>query len=233
VAPLRVVTLPALAALPGVVHGYERRSTPPGAESREATRARVSASLDGTGRLLLMRQVHGAAVARAPWGGRPEADVGLATEAGLLVGVETADCLPILFVDPTRRAVAAAHAGWRGTAAGVAARAVAALAEAGSRPADLVVGIGPGSGPCCYEVGDELRAAFDPRDSDLFRPGPRGRPRLDVRTANVRRLVAAGVPCDRIHHVDECTACRSDLYHSYRRDGGGGGRMISFVGYAR
>jgi purine-nucleoside/S-methyl-5'-thioadenosine phosphorylase / adenosine deaminase len=232
-AQLRLVTLPALVALPGVVHGYERRTTPTGAESREATRARVRAALDGTGRLLLMRQVHGAAVARAPWDGRPEADAGLATEAGLLLGVETADCLPILLVDPARRAVAAAHAGWRGTSARVAASTVAALAEAGSRPADLVVGIGPGIGSCCYEVGDELRAAFEPGDADLFRPGRGGRPHLDVRAANVRQLVAAGVRPDRIHHVDECTSCRSDLYHSYRRDGRGGGRMISFVGYAR
>jgi YfiH family protein len=233
VTPLRLVTLPALAALPGVVHGYERRQAEAGAESREETRARVGASLDGTGRLLLLKQVHGAAVARAPWEGRPEADAGLATEPGLVLGVETADCLPVLLVDPVRRAVAAAHAGWRGTAAGVAASAVAALVAAGSRPADLVVGIGPGIGPCCYEVGDELRAAFGPDGADLFRPGPRGRPHLDVRTANVRQLVVAGVRPDRIHHVDECTSCRSDLYHSYRRDGPGGGRMISFVGYAR
>ena len=180
-----------------------------------------------------MKQVHGAEVLRAPWEGTPEADAATTDVAGWILGVETADCLPLLLVDPRRRVAAAVHAGWRGTAAAVSSRAVQALQAAGSRPEDLLAALGPGIGPCCYEVGDELRAAFGPGASDFFRPGPRGRPHLDVRSANRRQLLEAGLRADRMHDVDECTYCRSDLYHSYRREGKGGGRMISFVGFRR
>jgi copper oxidase (laccase) domain-containing protein len=82
-------------------------------------------------------------------------------------------------------------------------------------------------------VGDELRAAFGPDASAFFRRGPSGRPHLDVRSANVRQLSEAGLHPESIHHLDECTRCRPDLYHSYRRDGPGAGRMISFVGFRR
>ena len=228
---LRLATVPQLSALPGLVHGFERRRGPTARETRDETLSRVRAALADTGRLLLMRQVHSAVVLHAPWEGTPEADAAVAEEPGLVLGVGTADCLPVLLVDPARGAVAAAHAGWRGTAAGVVARTVEAMLAGGSRPADLVAAIGPCIGPCCYEVGEELRDAFGPGGEGFFRPGPRGRPHLDVRAANARQLRDAGLPADRIHHVDECTSCRPDLYYSYRRDGKDTGRMISFVGY--
>jgi len=231
--PLSLATAPALEALPGLVHGFERRSASAGAETREATRARVASALERRGRLFLMRQVHGATVVRAPWEGRPDGDAAVTTAAGVLVGVETADCLPLLLVDPVRRAVAAVHAGWRGTAARVAARAAAALVDSGSRAEDLLAAAGPCIGACCYEVGEELRDALGPGARSFFRPGPRGRPHLDVRAANVSQLVESGVHPQSIHHVDECTSCGADPYYSYRRDGPGGGRMISFVGYSK
>jgi copper oxidase (laccase) domain-containing protein len=80
-------------------------------------------------------------------------------------------------------------------------------------------------------VGDELRAAFGPGGDAFFRPGPRGRPHLDVRAANVAQLRAAGLVEPHIHHVMDCTSCRADLYHSYRRDGPRSGRMISYIGW--
>jgi YfiH family protein len=228
---LHLARAAALSALPGVVHGFERRRGAGLGETRTEARARVEATLDGAGRLFLMRQVHGATVLQAPWEGAPEADAAVAAEPGLLVGVETADCLPLLLVDPVRRVAAAVHAGWRGTAAHVTARTVEALLAGGSRPDDLVAAVGPGIGACCYEVGEELREAFGPDGDAFFRPVPRGRPHLDVRAANVRQLRDAGVSSEQIHHVDDCTACRPDLYYSYRRDGRGTGRMLSFVGY--
>jgi YfiH family protein len=224
---LPMATVPALAATPGLVHGFERRR-PGESEAREAARQRLTGALAAQGRLLLLKQVHGCAVRTAPWEGRPEADASLAEQAGLLLGIETADCLPVLIVDPRRRAVAAAHAGWRGTAAGVTRAAVEALLARGSAPADLLAALGPGIGPCCYEVGEELRRAFRP---EFFRPGLRGRPHLDVRAANRRQLAEAGVPAGRIQDVDECTFCRPDLYHSFRRDGRGAGRMVSYIGF--
>jgi YfiH family protein len=229
---LDLVAVPALAAIPGLVHGFERRSAASGRQTRAASWSRVARALDGRGRLLLMKQVHGARVVEAPWDASPEADAAVAVAPGHLLGVETADCLPILLVDPRSRAVAVAHAGWRGTAALVVRHALEALAARGSRPEELLVALGPGIGPCCYEVGDELRAAFGPGAEAFFLPGRNGRPHLDVRAANVRQLLDAGVRPDAIFHVPDCTRCRSDLYHSYRRDGKGAGRMISFVGFS-
>src|SRR5262245_3926319 len=110
---LRLATLPAFERIPGLTHGFEQRLGPAGGEDRDRGRARVTASLAPRGRLLLLHQVHGTAVQRAPWEGRPEGDAAVTDEPGLLLGIETADCLPVLLVDPTRRAVAAAHAGWR------------------------------------------------------------------------------------------------------------------------
>jgi purine-nucleoside/S-methyl-5'-thioadenosine phosphorylase / adenosine deaminase len=228
-AELRMSTVPELGAIPGVVHGFEQRRPEGSAETRDQARARLSAALASSGHLLLLKQVHGCVVQSAPWTGRPEADAAVADRPGLLLGIETADCLPVLIVDPRRRAVAAAHAGWRGTAAGVARAAAEALIVSGSDPADLLAALGPGIGPCCYEVGDELRVTFGP---EFFRPGPRGRPHLDVRAANRRQLEEAGLRAERIHSVDHCTYCRPDLYHSYRREGRGAGRMINFVGFA-
>jgi len=224
-------TTPALAGVPGLVHGFEQRLGLARGEDREESRRRVAHALAARGRLLLLKQVHGAAVTVAPWDGTPEADAAVAVGPRLLLGVETADCLPILIVDPRRRAVAVAHAGWRGTAAGVTTRAVEALVAAGSQPGDLLAALGPSIGPCCYEVGEELREAFGPSGAAFFRPGPRGRPHLDLRAANLEQLVAAGLPARQIDHVRDCTACRADLYHSYRRDGPGAGRMINFVGW--
>jgi polyphenol oxidase len=229
---LRTARIPAFDAIPGLVHGFEQRSPRDGAETHDESRARVAGALSPSGRLLLLKQVHGASVVEAPWDGMPEADASVASREGCLLGIKTADCLPVLLVDPSRRLVAAAHAGWRGTAAGVASRAVLALVARGSRPEDLLAVLGPGIGPCCYEVGEELRQAFGQSGAAHFRPGPSGRPHLDVRAANVRQLHEAGVRPESVHHVKECTRCLADRYHSYRRDGKEAGRMISFVGFA-
>jgi hypothetical protein len=230
---LRAATVPALEAVPGLVHGFEQRLGPAGWEDRHETRHRVAQALSAAGRLQLLKQVHGCRVQSAPWEGRPQADAAVADEPGLILGIETADCLPVLLVDPVRRRVAAAHAGWRGTAAGVAREAVASLVERGSRPGDIIAALGPCIGACCYEVGPELQAALGPEGADFFRPGPRGKPHLDVRAANVRQLERAGIAPAHIHHVADCTFCRADLYHSYRREGKGAGRMVSFVGFGR
>lgn len=227
---LRIVTVPALDVIPGLVHGFERRRGEAYAETRDEGRARVAAALAPSGRLHLLRQVHGAAVRTAPWEGTPEADAGIASSAGHLLGIETADCLPVLLVDPVRRTVGAAHAGWRGTVARVAPAAVGAMVAEGSRPGDLVAALGPSIGACCYEVGPDVEEAFGPEGARFFRPGPRGRAHVDVRAANRAQLVEAGLRDEAIHDVLDCTFCAPG-YFSYRRDGKGAGRMINFVGW--
>ncbi|HXB57779.1 MAG TPA: peptidoglycan editing factor PgeF [Vicinamibacteria bacterium] len=227
---LSALTVPALLAIPGLVHGFEPGRGAPG-ETRAASQERVGAALASAGRLLLMTQVHGAAVLTAPWLGQPPADAAMAGAPGFLLGIETADCLPILLVDPRRRVVAAAHAGWRGTVAGVVRRVLEVLRADGSDPRQVLAAVGPGIGACCYEVGEEVREAFGPESSPLFLAGPRGRPHLDLRAAVVSQMEGAGLASANIHHLSDCTFCHADHYHSYRRQGPGGGRMISFVGW--
>jgi hypothetical protein len=150
-----------------------------------------------------------------------EGDALLENTSGSVVAIKTADCLPILLVDDRHRAVAAVHAGWRGTVAGIAQRAVEAMrAQFGSVPEDLRAAIGPGIGECCYEVGPEVAAQF----------GRQGRAHVDLAEANRRRLMDAGVTPERIYASNLCTMCRADEFHSFRRDKEAAGRLFSFAG---
>ena len=180
-----------------------------------------------------VRQVHGHRVVRArqpspaPW---LEADAVISDRPGLAACVSVADCAPILLADPASGAVAAVHAGWRGTLARAAAHAVEALArEHGARPGDLLAAIGPSIGPCCYEVSQDLAARL--RDEVGPAAGnPRGRQsRVDLWMANALVLRKAGVSRERIDILGHCTACEPDRFFSHRRDIGRTGRMVGFV----
>jgi YfiH family protein len=177
-----------------------------------------------------VRQVHGAraVLASAPSGPEEEADAVLSATPGLAACVSVADCVPVLLADPVTGAVAAVHAGWRGTIARAAAAGVSALAGAGARAGDLLAVVGPSIGPCCYEVSPDLAARFGVEvGAETVRDGPR--PRLDLWRANALALRAAGVPGDRIEVVGRCTACERALFFSHRRDGGRTGRQMAFV----
>ena len=168
---------------PPFAHGFSTRaggvSAPPfdslnlgaswgdAAASVEENRRRLLRAVGVAGPLHVVRQVHGAAVARVRAGDDPaaiariEADALITDDPGVALGVFVADCIPALIVDPRTGAVAAAHAGWRGTVAGVLPAVVRALVdELGARPDDLRVVLGPAIGPCCFEVGAEVVAAF-------------------------------------------------------------------------
>jgi len=168
-------------------------------------------------------------------GPRPEGDILVANEAEVLLAVRMADCLPILVADSDRRAVAAVHAGWRGTLDGVAEAAIAAMGRTfGSSPRSLVAALGPSIRSCCYEVGPEVEDAFRKRwpESGAFfhRPDPNARATLDLAAANLAQLHRAGVPSSRIHVAEFCTACRTDLFFSYRKEGAWTGRMMAVIG---
>jgi hypothetical protein len=151
-----------------------------------------------------------------------EGDALITRQPGLWLAVRTADCYPVILADPVRRALAVVHAGWRGAAAEVVARALALLeSRYGSRAADLVVAVGPGIGGCCYEVGPEIAAQL----SRWTGPDSAGR-RLDLAAVLVRQLIERGVPESGIEVAGLCTFCRPGEFHSYRRDGAAG-RMIS------
>ncbi len=197
-----------LDALPWLVHGFGTRH------------ADIPALF---GNLASLKQIHSAecvaALGRAGELGR--GDALLENAPGSVVAVKTADCIPILLADERRRAVAAVHAGWRGTAAGIAGRAVEAMrARFGTQARDLHAAIGPGIGKCCYEVGPEVAAQF----------GEQGRAHLDLAAVNRRQLAGAGVPPEKIYMADLCTMCHAAEFHSFRRDKEAAGRLYSFVG---
>jgi YfiH family protein len=180
-------------------------------------------------RFARVRQVHGDRVVRAAGEGAPreEADGVISTERGLAACVSVADCVPLLLADPDRGAVAAVHAGWRGTLARVAAAGVRALTGEGS-PARLLAVVGPSIGPCCYEVSDELAERFVQALGPVVRPGSGG-PHLDLWEANRSALRAAGIPDGRIEVMGLCTACDSGRFFSHRRDQGRTGRHVAFI----
>ena len=189
----------------------------------------------------------------------PRADALATRTPGLLLGVQTADCVPILLADTRLRVVAAIHAGWRGTLARIAVKTLGRMRmEFGTRPRDVVAALGPAIGRCCYEVGSDVARSFAaqfPNAADWFDgpfdqlaygedplwlpwltmmpPGhvpPPPRVQLDLRACNRWQLIDAGVPEKQIDVSDLCTACRTDLLFSYRREGAKTGRMMAVIG---
>jgi YfiH family protein len=198
----------------------------------------------GADRLCLVRQVHGAGVFRVTTASTEaalaaaEADAICTDLPGVAVGIFTADCVPILVGDPKRGAVAAIHAGWRGVVAGVAPAALAVMAQAyGSRVADLQVALGPAIGPCCFEVGPEVVAAFDAQIPGARAAGaihdPRAgeaRPHIDLKAALRAQLQAAGVAAAHIDAGAACTMCDpAGRFFSYRRDNTQTGQHLSLI----
>jgi YfiH family protein len=162
-------------------------------------------------------QVHGRDVTVVGRGaeGRPRCDVLITNSASKTLMLRYADCTPVLIADTQRQAIGVVHAGWRGSAVRAAEAAVTAMVNAfGSNPRDLLAGIGPAIGPCCYEVGEEVVAAFDDR-SALFHDG-----RLDLWEANRLALVEAGVPPEQIEVASICTRCESERFFSHRANHG-------------
>jgi hypothetical protein len=202
----------------------------------------------GAGRTVTTTQVHGNTVvtikscSEIP-ASRPEADVLITDQPDLAIAVRAADCVPLLLADSMTGAVGAVHAGWRGTAAGVATAAVQAMiGEFGTRPADIVAAIGPAIGVCCYEVGSELVDAFAAAgySRDLVDrwflavpPSPGGRRyaplRLNISGANRDQLVLAGVRTENIHCSGLCTAMHLDVLTSYRAEREKAGRIAAAI----
>lgn len=155
----------------------------------------------------------------------------------ILLGVKTADCVPVLLGDPTTGAFAAVHAGWRGTSESIVMKAIGQLqSEYNTRPENLRAAIGPAANTCCYEVGSDVIEHFKerfPQSDHLFTPTRAGHARIDLQTANSDQLNAAGVRPERIHIAPFCTMDRNDLFFSYRREKiaqGRVGRLMSVIG---
>jgi len=276
-ASVEVLRVPALLKIPWLVHGFSTLrggvSELDGAkvlnlgftewDAREnvgENRRRFQAAL-GPGAanmpLVALKQIHSDVI--HVFDGVPgepcRGDASITNKPGLLLAVQTADCVPILLADMKKRAVAAIHGGWRGTLARIVTKTIGAMQmQFGTKPSDLLAAIGPCIGPCCYEVGtevatqflsqfedassyfDELRTGDEPNPlqwMNMMPPGHQPPPKnvlLDLREANHSQLVAAGVSGKNIHTLDVCTACRPDLLFSYRKQGGATGRLMAAIG---
>jgi len=272
---LKVLLLEPFSKIPWLIHGF---STAPGGvsdldgpkvlnlsftewDTREnvlANRKKFQSALSVEKfPLIALKQIHSAVI--WPFASAPnepcKGDASLTKTPGLLLGVQTADCVPILLVDPKNRAVAAVHAGWRGTLARILEKTVGELhAQCKSDPSDLLAAIGPSIGPCCYEVGAELVTQFssqfadsheyfdEPRTGEepnplqwlnMMPPGHQPPPKnvhLDLGKANRSQLLAAGLHEKNIFLSGLCTACHPDLFFSYRKQGPRSGRLLAAVG---
>jgi len=272
---IQILQVPQLAKLPWLIHGF---STKPGGvsslddqrvlnlgftdwdteENVLENRRRFQSALGASGfKLISLKQIHSDVIHlfdTAP-AETCHGDASATNRPGLLLGVQTADCVPILLVDLKQCAVAAVHAGWRGTLQRIVVKAIGQLQmQFKSKPADLFAAIGPSIGGCCYEVGTEVATQFlsqfaeAPEWFDEFRTGDEPNPvqwlnmmppghqpppqnvLLDLRKANRAQLLGAGLRAPNIFVSDLCTACRRDLLFSYRKEGAQSGRLMSVIG---
>ena len=191
------------------------------------------------GRVVTMRQMHGdnvVEVADKKLKEAGEADGMITAEEDLFLGVLTADCVPILIVAPERRVVAAVHAGWRGTLAGIAEKAVRMMeSRYDVMAADLEAALGPSIGSCCYEVKEDVSGPLMKKWGKLSTPSVfvrEGKTYIDLRRLNRDILRAAGIPGTQLHQIGPCTSCSGDQFFSYRRTGGETGRQMSLIGWA-
>lgn len=286
---LQVVEASALASLPWLTHGFSTRvggvSEAQGTAGRERGKNEKALNLGFTEwdqrervnenrkrffqalraekmRVVSLRQSHSDIVHRIdePEEGQVlQGDALITQTRGVLLTVQTADCVPILLADTKKRAVAAIHSGWRGTARRIAEKTLGRMQmEFGTQPEDVIAAIGPGIGQCCYEVGEDVAKEFHaqfPEAREWFEgpfdslasgendpnwlpwltmrpPGhapPSPRVHLDLIAANRWILAHAGVPAKRILSSSFCTSCRSDLFFSYRREKTTG-RMMAAIG---
>jgi len=244
--PLRVA---AWSEIPDLVHGFLGREhgLPPGDFTLDDVHDALGRAGEDTFRVAAARQVHGATVLAPedmPAAARnvaaeklPPGDAWVSASADVLLTIRTADCVPILLVAPRARAVAAVHAGWRGTLAGVIEASLAALASRyGAGPEELSAAIGPAIGGCCYAFGVEHRDAFVARFGETAAAAWRhdaeaGRSHLELRAVCRLALERGGLEAAAITEVGGCTADHPDELHSFRRDGDHAGRQLSYIGW--
>jgi len=278
---LQILCARALLKLPWLAHGFSTRLggvSSPDAQGEgalnlgltewdthqnvQANRAKLLAALDAEHmKLVTLRQFHTEVIHVLDTFPEhfPRGDAAITGAPGLLLAVQTADCIPILLVDPERRLVAAVHAGWRGTLRRIAAKTLGRMRAAfETQPSSVLAALGPGIGGCCYEVGGDVAQAFasqfaqarewfegpfdqlatgeEPNSARWLTMAPPGHEpppphvRLDLIAANRWQLLEAGINAANIISSRLCTSCRTDLLFSYRRERGRTGRMLSLIG---
>lgn len=201
-----VFRAPILEALPWLDHGFGTR---------------LSSDWPSKDRLAWAKQIHSDRVLLADHAGfLGEGDALISNTPGVTLSVRTADCLPILMADPVNRAIAAVHAGWRGVVHEIIPKTIAEMQRHfGTRPQNLIIAIGPGIGPCCFEVGPEVAVHF----------GLTGQTAVDLVETILRQLRRNGGTMGQVATANQCTMCQPELFESFRRDKERAGRMISAI----
>ncbi len=234
--------IPGLEKLDGIQHAFTTRQDALGARNNGLKHPDdwnpVAEAFGITSdRLVTVNQVHGETIVRAEEpnykGMRStEADAIITRERGLAIGVETADCVPVLLVDPLTPAVAAVHAGWRSTVKKIVQKAVVKMQnEFGSNPDRMIAAIGPAIGPECYEVDEPVMGPVRKNFSfweKIATPRGNGRWSLDLGKLNRIELTQAGLSVNNVYSFGLCTCCMADLFYSFRREGPTG-RMLSVI----
>jgi YfiH family protein len=279
--PLQILQSEVLRPIPGLVHGFSTRlagysrvyggnalnlsfTSHDNRSAVERNRSLFLQKLQPGGPkpspLITLRQIHSGIVHAIDHPPRsPLAGDGMITDTpGVLLGILTADCIPVLLADEKRRAIGVFHAGWRGTVKRIVQKGVGEMhRHFGSKPPDIRAAIGPGIHSCCYQVGPEVREHFqsqfdyadelfrEEKSSDVVRekypllfltaraPGHSELPTtifLDLIQANRRQLLDAGLPANKIWSSPLCTSCRTDLLFSHRAEHGVTGRMMAVAG---
>lgn len=221
----KVIQVPEFLKLGSLVHGFSTLHAGDASKPEQAAKIIQEQGLNPE-ELQLMRQIHGEGICEIneinP--NRPEADALVTNKKNIILGIRTADCVPILVFDPINSAIAAIHSGWKSAAKGLPPKVIGKLKELyGTDPENCRVVIGPAIGPCCYEVGSEVIEKF-PLDCIV------GNKFLNLPLAVTMQLSEAGIPEDQIFLVNRCTCCSKDSFFSHRRDNGDSRRHLSFIG---
>jgi YfiH family protein len=211
-----MITSRLLQKIPGIAHGFGTISDPRPADA------------------VTVKQVHGVAILEPETvlNREPEGyDTVLTDRPGIAVAVKTADCQPILIVEPAKKIVAAVHAGWKGTLLRTTQAAIRRIEEKGGKAENLVCALGPNMAGRCFEVEADVAHDFEREFPGwpILKKVSETKWLLDVAEANHLQLKESGVADARMDLIDLCTHCRPDLFWSYRRDGEKAGRMVSFI----
>jgi YfiH family protein len=236
------LTIPALEAKAGIVHAFTTRQSGQGRRNNGPRQPddwnAVARIFDvGPNRIVTVNQVHGDAIVSVDEKNYQDvksvqADAIITNTPGIAIGVETADCVPVLLLDPARRAIAAIHAGWRGMAKKIIQKTAAKMqSQFGSDLTRMIAAIGPAIGPECYEVDEPvmgpMRDAF-PFWREVTSPRKAGRWSLDLVKTGRLELARIGLEEKNVHALGLCTSCRKDLFYSFRSEGRTG-RMLSVI----
>jgi hypothetical protein len=223
-----------------VLHGFGTRNSDAERLTRADWRGKTISKAGERIPLVSLRQVHGDEIIVVGGGKHDpdglwerEGDALLTESPGIALAVFTADCLPIFLFEPQKRIAGVVHAGWRGTARGITRKTVEKMAETFSCGEEKIqAALGPCIGPCCYEVDGPVEARFRegglPWETFASPRGP-GKWSLDLLGANAHLLIKGGVKKENIRRLSFCTACRPDLFFSYRRERGTRGRHLNFI----